>query len=153
MPYRIKQVLKALREERKLKYLAIGASKGDDENDSNVKGAGMPQRPQRMPRFLKLISSKVPEKFKAMVEEAIWPSLCAHLHGVKFKYIDGCSREANISSPLIGRQGIGKGNVNMPIQIVLADITESDEQNEKREAQWRQNNWGKGSQKDRQKRP
>ena len=88
MPYRITQVLKALREERKLKYLAIGANKGDDEDDSNVKGARMPQRPQRMPRFLKLISSKVPEKFKAMVEEAIWPSLCALLHGVKFKYID-----------------------------------------------------------------
>ena len=153
MPYKLKQVLDALKEDRKLKYLALGAGKGDDENDSNVRGASMPQRPQRMPRFLKHLSSKVPEKFKAMVEESIWPSLCAHLHGVKFKYIDGCTREANISSPLIGRQGIGKGNVNMPIQIVLADITESDEQNEKRETQWRQNNWGKGSQKDRQKRP
>ena len=153
MPYKLKQVLDAMKEDRKLKYLALGAGKGDDENDSNVRGAGMPQRPQRMPRFLKLLSSKVPEKFKAMLEEAVWPSLCAHLHGVRFKYIDGCEREANISSPLIGRQGIGKGNVKAPIEIVLADITESDEQNEKRETQWRQNNWGKSSQKDRQKRP
>ena len=153
MPYKLKQVLDAMKEDRKLKYLAIGAGKGDDENDSNVRGAGMPQRPQRMPRFMKFVSSKVPEKFKAMVEESIWPALCAHLHGVRFKYIDGCEREANISTPLIGRQGIGKGNVKTPIEIVLADITESDEQNEKRETQWRQNNWGKGSQKDRQKRP
>ncbi|MGM9777153.1 MAG: hypothetical protein ACI3ZD_02315, partial [Prevotella sp.] len=153
MPYKLKQVLDAMKEDRKLKYLALGAGKGDDENDSNVRGASMPQRPQRMPRFLKLLSSKVPEKFKAMVEESIWPALCAHLHGVRFKYIDGCEREANISSPLIGRQGIGKGNVKAPIEIVLADITESDEQNEKRETQWRQNNWGKSSQKDRQKRP
>ena len=153
MPYKLKQVLDAMKEDRKLKYLAIGAGKGDDENDSNVRGAGMPQRPQRMPRFMKFVSSKVPEKFKAMVEESIWPALCAHLHGVRFKYIDGCEREANISTPLIGRQGIGKGNVKAPIEIVLADITESDEQNEKRETQWRQNNWGKSSQKDRQKRP
>ena len=153
MPYKLKQVLDAMKEDRKLKYLAIGAGKGDDENDSNVRGAGMPQRPQRMPRFMKFVSSKVPEKFKAMVEESIWPALCAHLHGVRFKYIDGCEREANISTPLIGRQGIGKGNVKTPIEIVLADITESDEQNEKRETQWRQNNWGKSSQKDRQKRP
>ena len=153
MPYKLKQVLDAMKEDRKLKYLALGAGKGDDENDSNVRGASMPQRSQRMPRFLKLLSSKVPEKFKAMVEESIWPALCAHLHGVRFKYIDGCEREANISTPLIGRQGIGKGNVKTPIEIVLADITESDEQNEKRETQWRQNNWGKSSQKDRQKRP
>ena len=153
MPYRMTQVLKELKKERKLKYLAVGAGKGDDENDSNVIGADMPQRPLRMPRFMKLVSSKVPERHKAMVEEAIWPAVCAHLHGVKFKYIDGCEHEANISSPLIGRQCIGKGNVNKPIEIMLADITARDEENEAREEQWRVNNKGKSMQKDRQQRP
>ncbi|MGM9733310.1 MAG: hypothetical protein ACI3YT_04200 [Prevotella sp.] len=153
MPYRMTQVLKELKKERRLKYLAVGADKGDNENDSNVRGADMPLRPPRMPKFLKLVSSKVPERLKAMVEESIWPAACAHLHGVKFKYIDGCEHEANISSPLIGRQCIGKGNVNKPIEIMLADITARDEESEAREEQWRVNNKGKSMQKDRQQRP
>lgn len=153
MPYRLKQILRACKEDRKLKYLAVGAGHGDDENDANVRGAKMPERPKKMPKFLKLVSSKVSDKYKAMVEEAIWPAVCAHLKGVKFQYIDGCEHEANISSPLIGRQGIGKGCINKPIEVLLEDITERDRQNEMRERQWRQRNQGKGASKDRQPRP
>lgn len=153
MPYRLKQVLKACKDDRKLKYLAVGAGRDDDENDANVKGARMPERPENMPRFLKLVSSKVSDRFKAMVEEAIWPAVCAHLQGVKFQYIDGCEHEANISSPLIGRQGIGKGCINKPIEVLLEDITERDRQNEMREQQWRMKNQVKGASKDKQPRP
>ncbi len=153
MPYRLKQILRACKEDRKLKYLAVGAGHGDDENDANVRGAKMPARPKKMPKFLKLVSSKVSDKYKAMVEEAIWPAVCAHLKGVKFQYIDGCEHEANISSPLIGRQGIGKGCINKPIEVLLEDITERDRQNEMRERQWRQRNQGRGASKDRQPRP
>lgn len=153
MPYRLKQVLKAVKDDRKLKYLAVGAGRDDDENDANVKGARMPERPKNMPRFLKLVSSKVSDRFKAMVEEAIWPAVCAHLQGVKFQYIDGCEHEANISSPLIGRQGIGKGCINKPIEVLLEDITERDRQNEMREQQWRMKNQVKGASKDKQPRP
>ena len=153
MPFRLKQVLKACKDDRKLKYLAVGAGRDDDENDANVKGARMPERPENMPRFLKLVSSKVSDRFKAMVEEAIWPAVCAHLQGVKFRYIDGCEHEANISSPLIGRQGIGKGCINKPIEVLLEDITERDRQNEMREQQWRMKNQVKGASKDKQPRP
>lgn len=153
MPYRLNQLLKAIEDDRRLRYLSVGAGRGDDENDEHVKGAPMPERPENMPKFLKLVSSKVSDRFKAMVEEAIWPSVCAHLHGVKFLYIDGCEHEANISSPLIGRQGIGKGCINKPIEVLLADITERDHQNEMREQQWRLRNQGKGASKDRQPRP
>jgi len=153
MPYQLKRVIKAVKDDRKLKYLAVGASIDDDEDDANVRGAAMPERPKHMPKFLKLVSSKVEDKFKAMVEEAIWPAVCAHMRGVKFRYIDGCEHEANISSPLIGRQGIGKGCINKPIEVLLADITERDRQSEMREQQWRLRNQGKGSSKDRQPRP
>ena len=149
---KLKRVLDAVRADRRLKYLAVGASRNDD-GDANVRGAAMPERPKNMPKFLRLVSSKVSEKYKAMVEEAIWPAVCAHLQGVKFRYIDGCEHEANISSPLIGRQGIGKGCINKPIEVLLEDITERDRQNEMREQQWRLRNQGKGASKDRQPRP
>ena len=153
MPYQLKQVLDALRQEKKLQLMANGKTTGGTVTNINGQLSVMPERPKRMPKFLNLVSSKVDPYYKAMVEESIWPGVCAHLHGVKFWYIDGVDCEANISSPLIGKQSSGKGLVNKPIEYVLADITERDKENVLREEQWRERNKGKGASKDRQNRP
>ena len=153
MPYKLKQVLDALRQEKKLQLMANGKTTGGTVTNINGQLSMMPERPKRMPKFLNLVSSKVDPYYKAMVEESIWPGVCAHLHGVKFWYIDGVDCEANISSPLIGKQSSGKGLVNKPIEYVLADITERDKENVLREEQWRERNKGKGASKDRQNRP
>ena len=133
--------------------MANGKTTGDTANNVSGQLSVMPERPRRMPKFLNLVSSKVDPYYKPMVEESIWPGVCAHLHGVKFWYIDGTDCEANISSPLIGKQSAGKSMVNKPIEYLLADITERDNENEQRETQWRERNQGKGSSKDRQQRP
>ena len=151
MPYRMRQVLQAVRDERRLKL--VGADTACPDSDGERMPTGMPQRPRRMPALLRLLSSKVPDKLKAMVEEAVWPALCAHLHDVTFRYIDGVTHEANICSPLIGRQSSGKGHVNLPIEYLLADITARDEANKQREQEWRVRNQCKGASKDRQPRP
>ena len=153
MPYKLKQVLDALRQEKKLQLMANGKTTSGTVTNINGQLSVMPERPKRMPKFLNLVSSKVDPYYKAMVEESIWPGVCAHLHGVKFWYIDGVDCEANISSPLIGKQSSGKGLVNKPIEYVLADITERDKENVLREEQWRERNKGKGASKDRQNRP
>ena len=153
MPYKLKQVLDALRQEKKLQLMANGKTTGGTVTNINGQLSVMPERPKRMPKFLNLVSSKVDPYYKAMVEESIWPGGCAPLHGVKFWYIDGVDCEANISSPLIGKQSSGKGLVNKPIEYVLADITERDKENVLREEQWRERNKGKGASKDRQNRP
>lgn len=153
MPYKLKQVLDTLRQEKKLQLMANGKTTGGTVTNINGQLSVMPERPKRMPKFLNLVSSKVDPYYKAMVEESIWPGVCAHLHGVKFWYIDGVDCEANISSPLIGKQSSGKGLVNKPIEYVLADITERDKENVQREEQWRERNKGKGASKDRQNRP
>ena len=145
MPYRLKQLLKAVKDERKMALIA--------PSDSPKGEKGVPERPKRMPELLKLLSSKVPMKLKAMVEEAVWPAMCAHLKGVTFRYVDGVIHEANISSPLIGRQSSGKGAVNQPIEYLLADITARDKENESRLLDWRRRNQGKGASKDKQPRP
>lgn len=153
MPYRLRQVLDALRQERKLQMMANGNTTEDIVANVGGQMGIMPERPKRMPKFLSHVSSKVGPYYKSMVEESVWPAVCAHLHGVKFWYIDGTDCEANISSPLIGKQSMGKGQVNKPIEYLLADITERDKENERREDQWRERNQGKGSSKDRQQRP
>ncbi len=144
MPYRLKQVISAVRKENKLSYIG---------KDGKSALAQLPERPKRMPKFLSIISSKVPTKLKSMVEEACWPALCAHLNEVTFRYIDGVVHEANICSPLIARQSTGKGHVNQPIEYLLADITASDEENKQREWEWRRKNQGKAQTKDREPRP
>ena len=153
MPYRLRQVLDSLKQEKRLQLMANGKTTGDTANNVSGQLSVMPERPRRMPKFLNLVSSKVDPYYKPMVEESIWPGVCAHLHGVKFWYIDGTDCEANISSPLIGKQSAGKSMVNKPIEYLLADITERDNENEQRETQWRERNQGKGSSKDRQQRP
>ena len=146
MPYRLRQVLKAIREEMNMRKLSGGNTEGKVEEM-------IPARPEQMPDFLSLVSSKVPMKYKAMVEEAVWPAICAHLRGVKFKYIDGVEHEANICSPLIARQSSGKGLINQPIEAILADITAKDRESDAREREWRKRNQGKATSKDRQPRP
>ena len=153
MPYRLRQVLDSLKQEKRLQLMANGKTTGYTANNVSGQLSVMPERPRRMPKFLNLVSSKVDPYYKPMVEESIWPGVCAHLHGVKFWYIDGTDCEANISSPLIGKQSAGKSMVNKPIEYLLADITERDNENEQRETQWRERNQGKGSSKDRQQRP
>ena len=153
MPYRLRQVLDSLKQEKRLQLMANGKTTGYTANNVSGQLSVMPERPRRMPKFLNLVSSKVDPYYKPMVEESIWPGVCAHLHGVKFWYIDGTDWEANISSPLIGKQSAGKSMVNKPIEYLLADITERDNENEQRETQWRERNQGKGSSKDRQQRP
>ena len=153
MPYKLKQVLDALKQEQRLQLMANGKAAKDVTTNVGGQMNVMPERPKRMPKFLNLVSSKVEQYYKSMVEESIWPGVCAHLHGVTFRYIDNTSCEANISSPLIGKQSSGKGLVNKPIEFVLADITERDKENEMREDQWRESNRGKGMAKDRQNRP
>lgn len=146
MPYRLRQVLKAIKEEMNMRKLSGGNTEGKVEEM-------IPARPERMPDFLSLVSSKVPMKYKAMVEEAVWPAICAHLRGVKFRYIDGVEHEANICSPLIARQSSGKGLINQPIEAILADITAKDRESDAREREWRKRNQGKATSKDRQPRP
>ena len=146
MPYRLRQVLKAVKEDRRLRHLSESREDGSVEDS-------LPSRPESMPEFLDLVASKVPMKYKAMVDEAIWPAICAHVRGVKFKYIDGVEHEPNICSPLIARQSSGKGMVNMPIEMLLADITLKDKENIDRERDWRKRNQGKANSKDKQPRP
>ncbi|MGM9674701.1 MAG: hypothetical protein ACI3X9_04455, partial [Bacteroidaceae bacterium] len=149
MPYRMRQVMDALRADRRRQYIAVAGGEADDE----AALSSMPARPGRMPAMMELLSSKVPAELKAMVEEAVWPAVCAHMSGVKFRYVDGVLHEPNISSVLIGRQSTGKGHVNAPIEMVLADITERDEANRLREEEWRAVNRVKGASKDKQPRP
>ena len=135
MPYRLKQVLLALR------------------SSAGVKACGgtlttPPEMPKKLPPLVKLLTKNVPWFYKPAVAAAVFPALGAHLHGVRFRYWDNVDHEATFMNVLIGRQSIGKGTIKKPIEYVMEDIRQRDIPNRLREAEWKQKNPGARQKKD-----
>ena len=135
MPYRLKQVLQALK------------------SVSGIKACGgtmttPPPMPKKLPPLVKLLTKNVPWFYKPAVATAIFPALAAHLHGVKFRYWDNVEHEATFMNVLIGRQSIGKGSIKKPVDYIMEDIRQRDEPNRQREADWKQKNPGSKPKKD-----
>ena len=127
MPFRLKQVLAALK------------------GQAGVKACGgtlttPPPMPKKLPPLVKLLTKNVPWFYKPAVASAVFPALGAHLHGVKFRYWDNVEHEATFMNVLIGRQSIGKGSIKKPIEYIMEDIRQRDFPNRQREADWKQKN-------------
>ncbi len=135
MPYRLKQVLSALKATTAIK--ACGGTM-----------TAPPALPKKLPPLVKLLTSKVPDAYKAAVAAAVFPALGAHLHGVKFRYWDNVDHEATFMNVLIGRQSTGKSCIKKPIEYIMEDIRQRDIPNRQREAEWKQKNPGAKQKKD-----
>ena len=135
MAYRLKQVLQALKSQAGVK--ACGGTLTTP-----------PPMPKKLPPLLKLLTKNVPWFYKPAVASAVFPSLGAHLHGVKFRYWDNVEHEATFMNVLIGRQSIGKGTIKKPIEYIMEDIRQRDIPNRQREAEWKQKNPGARQKKD-----
>ncbi len=135
MPYRLKQVLQALKDTAGVK--ACGGTL-----------TAPPPIPQRLPPLIRLLTKNVPWIYKSAVANAVFPALGAHLHGVKFRYWDNADHEATFMNVLIGRQSSGKSSIKKPIEYIMEDIRQRDIPNRQREAEWKQKNPGAKQKKD-----
>ena len=96
-----------------------------------------PQMPQRLPRLIKLLTSKVPADFKPAVATAVFPALAAHLKGVNFRYIDNQVHEAALMSLLVAPMSSGKSLVNGPIDCIIQDMAQLDQISRDKEQEWK----------------
>ena len=96
-----------------------------------------PQMPARLPRLIKLLTSKVPADFKAPVAMAVFPPLAAHLKGVTFRYIDNQVHEAAMMNLLVAPMSSGKSAVNGPIDCIIEDLVQMDKVNRQKEQEWK----------------
>lgn len=135
MPFRLKQVLQAMKEQKGVK--ACGGTLTTP-----------PPLPKKLPPLLQLLTKNVPWLYKPAVANAVFPALAAHLHGVRFRYWDNVEHEATFMNVLIGRQSIGKGTIKKPIEYIMEDIRQRDIPNRQREAEWKQRNPGAKQKKD-----
>jgi hypothetical protein len=96
-----------------------------------------PQMPAKLPKLIKLLTSKVPADFKAPVAMAVFPPLAAHLKGVNFRYIDNQVHEAAMMNLLVAPMSSGKSAVNGPIDSIIEDLVEMDKVNRQKEQEWK----------------
>ena len=113
----------------------------------------LPALPKRLPKLIALLISRTPDIYKPAVAHAVFPSLAAHLHRVRFKYIDNVEHEATLMNVLMAGTGAGKDCISEPINRIMKDIRWRDEENLRREREWKNEVNSKGSNKDKRQRP
>ena len=82
-----------------------------------------PEMPKKLPKLIGLLVSRTPDVYKPAVAHAVFPPLATHLHKVR------------------------------PINRIMADIRRRDEENLRREREWKNEVNSKGSNKDKRQRP
>ena len=112
-----------------------------------------PPMPKKLPKLVELLISNTPEDYKAAVACAIFPPLATHLWKTRFNYIDNVEHEATLMCCLLAGTGAGKNCVQMPINLIMEDIRKRDQDNLKREKEWKEEMTRKGANKDKRKRP
>ena len=130
-------------------------STAEDENSSFGGEADIlhSSLPKRLPALIKLLVSRTPDVYKPAVAHAVFPALGAHLHRVRFRYIDNVEHEATLMNVLMAGTGAGKDCISEPINRIMADIRRRDEDNLRREREWKNEVTSKGANKDKRQRP
>lgn len=90
-----------------------------------------PQMPEKLTKFMRLITKNVPDHLKPAVAMGVFPALGAHCKGVKFRYNDNALVEPTFMNVLVAEMSSGKSCVNEPIEAIMADIKERDIKNRK----------------------
>lgn len=96
-----------------------------------------PQMPAKLPKLVKLLTSKVPADFKPAVAMAVFPPLAAHLKGVSFRYTDNQVHEPAMMNLLVAAMSSGKSLVNGPIDCIIDDLVQMDKVNRQKEQDWK----------------
>ena len=128
MPQLVKQAVELARKN----YLAKQATE-----KAGIYADVPPQMPARLPKLIKLLTSKVPADFKPAVAMAVFPPLAAHLKGVNFRYIDNHVHEAAMMNLLVAPMSSGKSAVNGPIDCIIEDLVQMDKVNRQKEQDWK----------------
>ncbi|MBQ8009833.1 MAG: hypothetical protein IJ256_10035 [Bacteroidaceae bacterium] len=126
----------------------------ENSGDAELPQSAMPPlMPVKLPKLVQLLTSNTPAVYKAAVAHAIFPPLATHLCGVRFCYTDNVEHEATLMNCLMAPTGAGKGCIDEPIKRIMADIRHRDQENERREAEWKKDCQKKGANKDKMVRP
>ena len=131
----------------------LRSAQNDNRGADDNRDIMPPEMPSRLPALIKLLVSRTPDVYKPAVAHAVFPPLATHLHKVRFRYIDNVEHEATLMNVLMAGTGAGKDCISEPINRIMADIRRRDEENLRREREWKNEINSKGSNKDKRQRP
>ena len=119
----------------------------------DIIGEEPPTMPRRLPKSLKLFTSKEPEIYRPAVAMSLFPALGAHLVDVHFPYADHTMHEATFMTCCMAPMSSGKSCVNRVCEPIMADIKARDDENRRREDEWKEECRSMGANKQKPKRP
>ncbi len=132
---------------------SITGEKGRPISTEDLLGEMPPQLPRRLPKLIKLLLSKEPDVYKPSAAMAAFPALGAHLKDTRFHYLDNTMHEATFMTCTIAPMSSGKSCINRVCDPIMADIKARDDENRRREDQWKEECRSMGANKQKPKRP
>ena len=113
-----------------------------------------PSLPSRLPRLVRLVTSKTPAEMQATVAQGMFPPLGVYPRKLRFLYIDNQFRELRANCLTIGGTGTGKDTcLKQPILHITTPMVERDNINRQRLKEYNEEYNSTKANKDKPKRP
>lgn len=132
---------------------SVNGQKDKAATTEQMLGDEPPRLPRRLPKLVKLLTSKEPDQYKPAVVMGIFPALGAHLVDVHFPYADNTMHEATFMNCVVAPMSSGKSCINRVCEPIMADIKARDDENRRREDAWKEECRSMGANKQKPKRP
>lgn len=132
---------------------SVTGRKDKPTSTEDMLGDVPPQMPRRLPKSVKLMISKEPDVYKPACAMGLFPALGAHLYDVHFPYADHTMHEATFMTNCMAPMSSGKSCVNRVCEPIMADIKARDDENRRREDEWKEECRSMGANKQKPKRP
>jgi len=90
-------------------------------------GSKMPPMPEKLPKLVELLTSNVMDFQKPAVAQMCFPALAAHVADSLFINNEKKTFELALMGVLVGKQSVGKGCIDAPIEAIIDSILLDDE--------------------------
>ncbi len=107
--------------------------------------ASIPQIPEKLPRLVELLTSKVMPFQRPAVASMVFPALAVHVGEATFISTENKEYELSLMGVLVGKQSVGKGCIDAPIKEIIFDIEEEDERAREEEKAWAESQQNKAA--------
>lgn len=113
-----------------------------------------PRLPEKLPKLVKIVTSKTPDDLKPTVSQGMFPPLGVYPRDLRFLYIDNQYRELRINCLTVGGTGSGKDtSLKQPLKHLTGPMVERDKVNRQRLKEFNEKYNSTKSNKDKPKRP
>jgi hypothetical protein len=113
-----------------------------------------PEIPVKCPKLVEAVTCNTPQKYKATVAQAMFPSLMSYPKKLSFVYIDNQLRDLRANCLIVAGTGSGKDScTKQPLAHIIADMKQRDEENRRRLKEFNDEYNSKANNKQKPQRP